>query len=155
MKRAFTLIELLIATAVIVSVVAFITPTYQLIISQLQLSEAANQVADFLLLTQQKTVTEQVIYGVTFTAGATTIPQYTYVDNGDGTSTKTQKATFTLPTNISISQINFSSQNDVRFSTSAAPNVSGNVVIEDVVRGRQRRITISPTGAINANQAEF
>jgi prepilin-type N-terminal cleavage/methylation domain-containing protein len=154
-RPAFTLIELIVVTALIAFIVAFITPTYQLIISQLQLSEAATQVGDFLLLTQQKTVTEQLIYGVTLTAGATSIPQYTYVVNPDGSVTKTPQTTFALPINISISQVNFSGQSDVRFSTSAAPNISGDIVVIDSVRGRKKRITITPSGSINANQTEF
>jgi hypothetical protein len=103
-------------------------------------------------LAQQKTVTEQQIYGVTLTAGATSIPLFLYnTTNG----AKTTQTTLTLPTNIAIHQVNFSSQSDIRFSTSGAPSTSGNVVLVDSIRLRYRKIEIRPSGNILSNTSEY
>ena len=149
-KRAFTLIEIVITISVLSALTAFIVPTYQLILSQFQLTSAASQVAEFIRLTEQKTVTEQVIYGVTLTDNATTIRQFLYTEEETVPQT-----TFALPSNIIISEVNFSGHSDIRFAPSGAPNVSGSVVIEDVVRNRSRRIEIRPSGAILTNTGEF
>ena len=151
-KPAYSLVELVVAVAVLSMLASFIIPTYQLILAQLKLNSAVTQVADFVRLTEQKTVTEQLIYGVTFTTNATTIPQFLY---NTVTGAKTTQTTITLPSNIVISSVNFSGNSDVRFSTSGAPNVSGNVVIRDIIRNRHRVVEVKPSGAIFANQAEY
>lgn len=150
--RGYTLIELLVVILIMALLAGFAIPTYQTIIAEEQLSEASNQLVDFLLLTQQQTVTQQQIYGVTFTTGATTVAQYLYNPN---TATKTPKTTFSLAPNTQIGTVNFSNQSDVRFSTGAAPNVSGTVVVYDTVRNRHKLITISPSGSISDNQSEY
>ena len=154
MKKGYTIIELLVMVGILTVLASFIVPTYQLILAQFQLTSAAAQVAEFLILTEQKTVTEQKIYGVTLTANASTIPQFLY-NPVPNPPTKTTQTTFTLPSNIIISSVNFSSNSDVRFTASGAPSVSGNVVIKDTIRNRSRRIEVRPSGAILANTAEF
>lgn len=150
-SRAYTLIELLVTMSLLALLSGFVIPTYQLIVSQLELSGATNEVADFVLLTEQKTVTEQQIYGLTLTENATTLPQFLY----DPVSTnKTAITTLTLPAHIKISAVNFSNT-DVRFSTSGAPNSAGNFVLTDTVRNRSRRVEIRPSGAILTNTGEF
>ena len=155
-QKGFTLIELLVVVGLVALVVSFVTPTFQIIISQLQLASASSSLSDYLLLTEQKTVTEQVSYGVTFTVGATTIPRYLYTpgQNG-GLATKTPSGSLSLPANIQVDQVNFSNMSDIYFSTSAAPNMSGDLVLLDTSRNRRRRITIGPSGVIETNQAEF
>jgi type II secretory pathway pseudopilin PulG len=151
MTRGFTFIELLVVTGLLVLLGAFITPTYQLIMAQLQLSASVDQVAEHIRLAQQKTVTEQQIYGVTFVTGSSSVPLYLFnpVTNG-----KTTQNTLSLPAYISIHSISFGGQSDVRFATSGAPNVSGNLVLRDTIRGRNRLIEIRPSGAVITNTPE-
>ena len=155
-RRAFTVVELLVTIGVLSLIAAFTIPTYQLILAQQKLNSAAEGLADYLMLTQQKTVTEQLLYGVTFTAGASTVPQYLYTPASPGNpATKTSTGTYALPSDIVISSVNFSGNADVRFLTSAAPNVNGNVVLRDTVRNRYKRVSIGPAGLISAKEAEF
>lgn len=151
-RKGYTLIELLVVVAALAFIAAFAVPTYQLILAQAQLTSATAQAADFLLSTQQKTVTEQKIYGVTLSTSATSIIQFVY---NPTTHAKTTQTVFNLPSNTEISQVNFSGNTDIRFATTAAPNVSGNLVIHDIIRNRYKRITISPSGSITANQPEY
>lgn len=149
LRRAFTLVEILI-TLVILTVLAAVTvPTYQLILSQLQLNSAVEQASDFVRLAAQKTVTEQQIYGVRFTAGSANIVMFR--QNG---GTQTTISTTTLPANMQVSAFSFSGASEVRFSTAGAPNVSGNFTIRDTVRNRTRQVEIRPSGNIRNNQAE-
>lgn len=150
-RRGFTMVELVVVVGMIVLLGAFLTPTYQLLLSQFQLSATVEQVAEQVRLAQQKTVTEQQIYGLTFTAGASTIPTFLY---NPGNGNKTTQSTFTLPAYISIYQVNFNGNNDVRFSTSGAPNVSGNLVLRDTIRLKNRTIEIRPSGTVITSAPE-
>ncbi len=151
-RPALTLIELLIVTSILALVGAFVVPTYQLILSQLELNSAVAQVADFVRSAQQKTVTEQKLYGVTFTTNGTTVPLYLF---NSANSTKTTQNTLTLPSNITISAVNFSGNSDIQFATSGVPNFSGNIILTDTIRNRSREIDIRPSGAVINNQSEF
>lgn len=151
-KRGFSLVELLITIGLLSLIAVFVLPTYQLIMAQFQLSEAAQQVESFIRLTQQKTVTEQQIYGITLTANATTIPQYIY-DTESGT--KTNQSTYALPSSVKIGSVNFSGNTEIRFSPSGSPNYSGYLVLNDTIRNRNRRIDIRPSGSVIGNQNEY
>jgi prepilin-type N-terminal cleavage/methylation domain-containing protein len=150
-KSAFTLIELIVVIALMALIAAFSIPTYQLLLAQAQLSGATSDVINFLILTEQQTVTQQKIYGVTLTVGATSIPQFLY---NPSNGAKTQQTPFSLAANTDIGAVSFSSQSDVRFSTSAAPSTSGSFDIYDTSRYVHKTITVAPSGDISANQPE-
>ena len=153
-NRAFTLIELLITVALIALLASFTVPVFQILITQEQLSSAADQVVGLLRNSEQNTVTQQKIYGVTFAANAVTIPQF-LCTNGNCTSGKVAQGAYNLPANIIISQVNFSGSSDVSFTTSGAPSVSGSLVLMDTSRNRRRTIQVQPSVAIQDNSPEF
>jgi prepilin-type N-terminal cleavage/methylation domain-containing protein len=151
-RKGFTLLELVVVMGLLVLIGSFTIPTYQVLLSQLQLSSAVDQVAGQIRLAQQKTVTEQSIYGVTFTSGANTIPLFLYnTSNGN----KTTQSTISLPTYITIDTVSFSNNADVRFATSGAPNYSGYLTLKDTVRSKSRKIEIRPSGTVLTSGAEF
>ncbi len=174
---ALTLVELLITAAVIALVAAFIIPTYQLILSQAQLSAATNQAVELLRLQQQRTVAEQVIYG--FSSSATsTIVTYKKCSNVACTTTTNQSytvdastiATFlcrsancdtkdvtltTLPVNVLVDSASFGGQVDVRFTTAGAPSTSGTLVLRDAIRNRRRSIDLRPSGSLLPGSREY
>lgn len=151
-RRGFTLLELIVVVGLLVLIGSFLIPTYQILLSQLELSTAVDQVAEQVRLAQQKTVTEQVIYGVTFTSGASTVPLFLY---NSGNGTKTTQSTITLPSNIIINVVSFSSHADIRFATSGAPNYSGYLTLKDTVRSKSREIDIRPSGTVITSGGEF
>ena len=151
-RNAFTLIELLVVVGLMSLIAAFTIPTYQAILSEEQLSQATGELVGFLLLTQQQTVTQQKIYGVTLTTGATSVSQYLY-DPASGT--KTPQTTFNLAANTQLGTVSFSGQSDIRFSTGAAPNVNGSVEVYNFSQNRHKKITVSPSGSVTANQSEY
>ena len=149
--RGYTLIELLIAISILALLASFAVPTYQLILSQLQLTTAANQIADLMRLQEQRTVTEQRTYGLTLTANATTVP-YFLCTNID-CSIKTTLS-YSLPSNIKISSSTFPNF-DVLFTTAGSPDFSGTLILIDTTRGRHRNVMIKPSGAVEDNSAEY
>ena len=148
-RRAYTLVELLVTIALLALLAAFTVPTYQLILSQLQLNSAVGQVTDFIRLAAQKTVTEQQVYGVTLNAGSVNVVMYEMV-NG----VKTTVQTSTLPTNMKIDTVSFNNTSDISFTTAGAPSVSGSFTVKDTIRNRSRLIQIRPSGNILDNQVE-
>lgn len=151
-KRGYTLLELLITIGVLALLTAFAIPTYQLVMSQFQLSEASQTVETLIRSTQQKTVSEQKIYGITFTTNAQTVIQYLYnTTNG----TKTTQKIITFPGSIKIGSTSFSGQSDIQFNTAGSPNYSGYVVVNDPIRNRNRKVELKPSGSIIGNQAEY
>jgi prepilin-type N-terminal cleavage/methylation domain-containing protein len=149
-RNAYTLVELLVTSAVLAVLGAFTVPTYQLILQQLKLSESTEQTVAFIRATQQRAITEQVNYGVSLRANATTIPMFRV--NPDTTQTTVE--TYSLPTDIRISAIAFSNNGDVRFNPAAAPSVSGTITIQDTIRNRTRTVDIRPSGNIRASGTE-
>lgn len=155
----YTLVEMLIVVGLVSFLAAFMIPTYQLIITQLQLSTSADDVTSLLRTAEQKTVTEQVTYGMSLVAGATSIVQFNCstasCDDGNGSSTKTTTSVFNFPANIQIDSVNLAGNIDLRFATSGAPNASGSVTLIDTSRGKRRTINVRPSGAIITSPAEF
>jgi len=151
MAKSFTLVELLVVAGLLALVASVAIPTFQLLLSQAQLSAATTQVADMLRLQEQQTVTQQKIYGVTSIAGATSIPNFLCLNGGCTSKTIQYLA---LPNNIQISGETFAG-NDVDFSTAGAPNYSGTLTLEDMSRLRRRDIQIKPSGAILDSTPEY
>lgn len=153
LKRAFTLIELLVTMAVVSFIAAFAVPSFQVILSQLQLNSATDATADLIRLAQQRTVTEQVSYGVTFAIGSSTVTLFRY--NTPPTANTTIE-TYTLPTNISITDLSVNSADalswSVRFTASGAPfgSDSGDIILTDTIRGVSRTIQVRPSGSVLA-----
>ena len=150
-KFGFTLIELVVSIGVIALLVAFSVPTYQLMVAQQQLNSAVDQVEEYIRLTQQKTVTEQQSYGLTFISNSTTVTQFLYVSDTE----KTTVEVFNLPTNIKIKSTDFANQADIRFTSAGSPNISGSLVLNDIIRNRSKAIEIRPSGAIISSGQEF
>ena len=140
MQKGYTLIELILAVGLIALLAAFTVPTFQLILSQLQLSTATSQTGDLLRLAEQRTVTEQQIYSVAFTAGSATVTE---------TLAGSALYTLTLPSNIVVDSANFGvGVSTVQFTTAGAPSTSGNMVLHDTIRNVYRQIDVRPSGAI-------
>ncbi len=175
-KPGFTLFELVLVLGIMAVVSIFIVPSYQLFLSQAQLSAATSQVAELMRLQQQQTVSEQKIYGFTISAN-TLVVAYLRCTNADCTTTVSDNYTvgpttiakylcenvgctaktvslYTLPSSIVVSSTSFSSQTDIRFSTAGAPSTSGSLRLRDTTRNRYRTIDLRPTGAILYNTPE-
>lgn len=149
LRKGFTLVEALVTVLILTLLAAFTAPTYQLILSQLQLNSAVEEVTDLIRLAAQKTVSEQQVYGVTLNGGSTNVPLFQIIG-----VTQTTVQTLTLPANMRIDDVSFGGAQDIRFTTAGSPSVSGSFTVTDTVRNRSRVVEIRPSGNIRNNQAE-
>lgn len=149
-KRGFTVIELMVSIALMAILATFTVPTYQLLLSQQQLNSAVDQTSDLIRYAAQRTVTEQVVYGFTVTAGATTLTVFQV----DGSGNNVTVQTLALPSNIQVGTVSFSGNSSIRFSTAGAPSVSGSFTLRDTIRSKSRTIEVRPSGNIRTNTGE-
>lgn len=149
-KNAFTIVELMISVSLLAILATFTVPTYQLLLSQQQLSSAVDQTSDLLRLAAQNTVTEQVVYGFTITAGGSTVTMFRVNSSNQNITVQT----LALPSNIRVGTVSFSGNNSIRFSTAGAPSTSGSFTLRDTVRNKTRMIEVRPSGNIRTNTGE-
>ncbi len=149
-KGGFTVVELMVSIALMAILATFTVPTYQLLLSQQQLNSAVDQTSDLIRYAAQRTVTEQVVYGFTVTAGSTNVVMFQV----DGSGNNVTMQTLTLPSNIQVGTVSFSGNNSIRFSTAGAPSVSGNFTLRDTIRSKSRTIEVRPSGNIRTNTGE-
>lgn len=148
-RRAFTLVELLISVLVLALVASFTIPTYQLLLSQQQLNAAVDQSSDFIRYAAQQTVTEQVVYGFTVNTNGTNITMFKIVG-----TTQTTVKTLTLPSAIQIGTVSFSGNTSIRFTTAGAPSASGYFTLYDTIRNKSRSVEVRPSGNVRTNTSE-
>jgi hypothetical protein len=142
-------------------------PSYQLIVSQAKLASAATTLVDYYQLAQQRTLTEQVPYGVEL-QGVACSPANScarlvyYPLDGSGVPAPSPTALpspnptpLQLPTDIIVSASPTPSMTLVQFRTNAAPVSSGKLILQDTIRNRRKDVTIGPTGSVAANGNEY
>ena len=151
-RPGLTFIELIVILAILALLATFVIPTFDLILNQLELNTAISQVQDLLRLTEQRTVTEQKNYYVSFNTGGQIITQY--VENTSGGSDQVV-STITLPSSIVVDSLAFGGATTVRFATTGAPSVSGSLVLLDTGRIRHRKIDVRPSGSVVADGSEY
>ncbi|CAN5125687.1 hypothetical protein BH11PAT4_BH11PAT4_0820 [soil metagenome] len=149
-RRGFTVVELMVSISIIALLATFTVPTYQLLLSQQQLNSAVDQTSDLIRYAAQRTVTEQVVYGFTVTAGSTNVIMFQV--NGSNQNITSQ--TLALPSNIEVGTVSFSGNSSIRFSTAGAPSTSGSFTLRDTVRGKTRTIEVRPSGNVRTNTGE-
>jgi prepilin-type N-terminal cleavage/methylation domain-containing protein len=149
-RRGFTIVELMVSISVIALLATFTVPTYQLLLSQQQLNSAVDQTSDLIRYAAQRTVTEQVVYGFTVSAGSTSIVMFQVNSSSQNITVQTMA----LPSNIQVGTVSFSGNNSIRFSTAGAPTTSGSFTLTDTVRGKSRTIEVRPSGNVRTNTGE-
>lgn len=156
--KAYTLIELLLVIIILALLAAFAVPTFQLIISQEQLSTATAQLGDTFRSVAQATVTQQKDYGLKLcTDNNASFMEYILGDPNIPSNISCPLTPppryFTLPNNIVIYQMP-SGTNYIYFNSAGAPNVNGSIILKDTARNRCRSLIIQPSGSISTNQPE-
>ena len=152
-KPGYTFIELVVVTALLALLATFTIPTFQLLLSQFELTTSVGQVGDLLRLSEQRTVSEQKVYYVSLVTGGQTLTQYLQTTPSDQSV-----GTLVLPSAIVVESLTFGTAQSlysVKFTTAGAPQVSGTVVLHDTVRDRRRTVVVTPSGAINTSGPEY
>ncbi|MCL5011038.1 MAG: prepilin-type N-terminal cleavage/methylation domain-containing protein [Patescibacteria group bacterium] len=137
MQKGFSLVEILVAIAIIGILASAGFLLGSRLSSDLQLSSAANDVANELRYAQQKAIAEQVDYGVSFDSSGNS-----YVLVKDYTEQITGK---TLPKFVSFGEISLPEQQAV-FNGYGAAKSFGSVVL--TARDKTKTVEIKSSGFI-------
>lgn len=139
MKKAFSLMEMLITMAIIGVLAATTVMGLNSFLPSWQLSGSARLLTSKLRQAQEEAVSTQKQHRINFIS---TVPPVSYqlvkVDDGDH-----ELETITLPKNITL-QLNIS--NPITFSIDGGPDYNGSIVLN--LGASSKTINISPAGVI-------
>ncbi|MCD4694546.1 hypothetical protein K8R62_04280 [bacterium] len=140
-KKGFILLNTLVAIVFFIVVVAISMPYIRNYRINSELSAEARYIVGELRYTGQRTVTEQVVYGMVFDEADNSY-QVIKVDG----STSTVKTLF-LGNNVNLKQVNGLPGNRVKFNFYGGVSDSGEIILESVL-GREIIIEIKPSGYV-------
>ncbi len=138
-NRGFTILEILIAIAIIGITGAIGVPIYQQASSALNLNAAARDLASDLRLAQQSAVTDQKIYAVNFNLAQKT---YFIINTVSGQTIKT----VALNSKINLQSITGLTDNIARFVSTGAATEAGAIVLS--CEDKTSTIEIKPSGYV-------
>ncbi len=140
MKKAFSLMEMLIVMAIIGILAAVTVMGINSFLPSWQLSGAARLLTSKLRQAQEEAVTTQKPHRIYFKSTAPPVSyQLVKVDGGDH-----ELETIILPENITL-QLNIS--NPITFRIDGAPDYNGSIILD--LGGATKTINILPAGVIN------
>jgi len=124
--KAFSLFEILITIGVLLALSSIVFPLTVAKVQETKLKSHASELVVDIYLQQQEAYYKGSPRGVSFTSHS-----YTLFD-GEELSTATEKSIKTLPNNLSITSISFSTNQEFYFPMNAfKPSESGYVVLSD------------------------
>lgn len=156
-KRGLTLLELLTTLAVItvLSVVAW--PTISRINQRELVRQEAESIANVLREAQERTLSEQYIYGARFDVAAQTVQLISYGESYTGQLTYDILETVYLPANNtmlqSVSFIDQSGEAIIRYTRSGLPSQPGTVIVRNENGIDQEwQIDVIPAGSVKVSE---
>lgn len=152
-KRGFTLIELLTTLAIIAVLSMVAWPTLSRINQREMVRQGAEQVANVLREAQERTLSEQYIYGARFDVAAQAVQLISYGEVYEGQNTYDVLETVSLPTNNTLLQsVDFVDQSGeaiIRYTRSGLPSQPGSVVVRnDSGLEQEWTIEVIPAGSV-------
>lgn len=143
MKKAITLLELLIVIAIIGIMAAAAVPVASHYIPGIQLSGSARTLSGNLREAQEKTVTEQKQHLIRFYPTGT--PAYYEMIRLNNSVEELQKRT-DLPSSVSITLAPTITNNQIIFSADGGPSSSGDITLS--INLSSKIVNVSPAGFI-------
>ena len=140
-KKGFILLNTLVAIVFFIVVVTISMPYIRNYRINSELSAEARKIVGDLKYTGQRSVTEQIVYGIVFDE----INNSYQIIKVDG-ATSTVKTLF-LENSIELKQVNGLPGNLVKFNFYGGVNDSGEIILESVL-GREITIEIKPSGYV-------
>lgn len=151
MKKAISLMELLIVMGIMGIIAAISIPTMRNYLPTLHLSSSAKVINTRLRQAQEEAVTTQIKHGVQFNIATDpkSIDFFKFVDGTPPTITVLENVQLakdiTLAVDSTISN-NPKNANSIIFSADGGPDVNGNIVV--TLESASKTINVSPAGVI-------
>lgn len=139
--RGFSLIELLVATGIIVILISIGLPVFRNLQPELQLSGVVRNLVSDLRFAQQLAVTEQVNHGLRF---ATTTQQYQIIRYGDVEEVLQEKQ---LPSEVSFLEITGPEDSQVIFNPYGGVQVALEITLINT-QSATTSVDIRPSGFV-------
>jgi len=150
------LVELIVVMGVIGILSAIAVPSLRSYQVKARVKEQAYLIADLLYAAQEKTLAEQDIYGVSFTANSATLLTYgeSYEEQEpEIVQSKNSRENVVMSNNTIIDA--GTGANLVRFSRSGVPSTTGSVELTIVNTTNPKYIIeVKPSGSIKVNMSE-
>lgn len=144
MHKAISLIELLIAMAIVTILAAITVPLLNQLLPSLQFSSTTRAISAKFRQAQEEAVTTQIRHGVRFNLSNPSSVELIKISGGSIIPLESVQ----IPSTITLS-LNFSNptyQNCITFSSNGAPDVNGYITIAR--EGASKYIDISPVGTL-------
>lgn len=152
MRRGFTLIEYLVIVGLIALMSGLAYPTYRRWLRQATTQQTAEQLADLIRTAQERSVGEQLIYGVLINADVNQASLITYGDSFQPSLTYTVVDRRLFSDQTALVDVGLvdagSNTNQIRFTASGAPSVTGSVRVTHTTNSTTDwLVTVAPSGS--------
>lgn len=142
-QKGFSLIETLVVLSIIAIISVIVTPAYQSLKPHLQLDSVTRDMVADLRYAQQKAVTEQVVYLVSFNSLSNS---YSITKEGSEVALLNKK----IPSGITILSVSSLTDNAVRFNAAGGVSESGSITLKNS-QDKTSVIEIKPSGYVKIN----
>lgn len=157
-RRGFTLIEYLVVVGLVALTSSLAYPSYRRWLRQETTHQTAEQLADLLRTAQERSVGEQLIYGVLIEPD---VNQAYLISYGDSFQPSAQYSVVdersfndqTALVDVGIIDAS-SSTNQVRFTAAGAPSTTGSVRVTNTVGGTDWLVAVQPSGATRVSSLD-
>jgi|GEM_PF-3160548 len=156
-KRGFTLLELLTVMAVLTVLSMVAWPTISRINQRELVRQEAESIANVLREAQERTLSEQYIYGARFDVTAQTVELISYGESYSGQTAFDVLETVNLPANNTMLQaVSFVDQSGeaiIRYTRSGLPSQPGTVTVQNESGLDQEwQIEVIPAGSVRVTE---
>ena len=147
MRKAFTIVEMLVTISIIGIMAAMIVPTLSHHLPGIQLNGSTRSLNSDLRDMQERAITEQKQYAIKFFP-ATSPPSYKliYINNDVIPAVEEEIRTVNLPNNSSLTLADTIALDEIIFSADGGPSSSGDITI--TLNANNKVLNVSPAGFI-------
>lgn len=157
-RRGFTLIEYLVIVGIVALTSSLAYPTYRRWLRQETTRQTAEQLADLIRTAQERSLGEQLVYGVLILPDSNQAQLISYGDSFQPSATYTvvDRRSFNNQTAlVDVGIVDAASGTDqIRFTASGAPSTTGSVRVTNATGGTDWLVAVQPSGATKVSSLD-